>query len=95
MGDEFDLAGGHFGVGEAGIAVADGAGDGDDVLGAGCFGLWRGPRGRWTLSRTTWVMPERSRRSRKMRSPWSRRRLTQPMSTAFFPASPIRRPPHM
>ena len=35
--------------------------------------------GETSLSRTTWVMPVRSRRSRKMRLPWSRRRLTQPM----------------
>ena len=37
--DELDFAGGHVGVGEAFAAGADLAGDGDDVLGAGGFGL--------------------------------------------------------
>ena len=35
----FDVAGGHVGVFEAGGAAADGAGDGDDELGAGGFGF--------------------------------------------------------
>ena len=43
----------------------------------------------------TWVIPLRSRMSRKMRLPWSRRRLTHPMRTAFLPASEGRRVPHM
>ena len=38
-GDDFDLAGGHVGVFEAFAALADAAGGGDDVLGAGGFGL--------------------------------------------------------
>src|SRR5258708_39456379 len=38
-------------------------------------------------------MPERSRTSRKMRLPWSRRRLTQPMRTTCWPALAARSSP--
>ena len=46
--------------------------------------------GETSLSRTTWVMPVRSRRSRKMRLPWSRRRLTQPMRVTVSPELVLR-----
>ena len=39
MGYEFDVAGGHVGIGEAFAAVAEDSSDGDDVLGARGFGL--------------------------------------------------------
>jgi len=39
VSDEFDIAGGHVGIGETGAAVAEDAGDGDDVLGTRGFGL--------------------------------------------------------
>ena len=51
--------------------------------------------GETSLSRTTWVMPVRSRRSRKMRLPWSRRRLTQPMRVTVWPALVLRSSPQM
>src|SRR5258708_4119022 len=38
-------------------------------------------------------MPERSRTSRKMRLPWSRRRLTQPMSATCWPVWAARSSP--
>jgi hypothetical protein len=44
IGDEFDVAGGHVGVGEACAAGADAAGDGDDVLGPRGLGLGVGQR---------------------------------------------------
>src|SRR3954447_23923456 len=40
-------------------------------------------------------MPVRSRRSRKMRLPWSRRRLTQPIRTTSLPASAARSCPQV
>ena len=40
-------------------------------------------------SMTTWVMPCRSRRSRKISWPWSRRRWTQPASAPWSPASAL------
>jgi hypothetical protein len=44
---------------------------------------------------TTWVIPWRSRRSRKIRPPWSRRRFTQPESRTAAPASDVRSSPHV
>ena len=41
---------------------------------------------------TTWVIPWRSRRSRKISWPWSRRRWTQPARRALVPASVARWP---
>ena len=46
--------------------------------------------GASALSMTTWVIPWRSRRSRKISWPWSRRRWTQPASRASVPASAAR-----
>ena len=46
------------------------------------------PSPECSLSSTTCVMPVRSRTSRKMRLPWSRRRLTQPINTTCCPACP-------
>src|ERR1700733_11939792 len=51
--------------------------------------------GETSLSRTTWVMPVRSRRPRKMRLPWSRRRLTQPMRGMVWPGGVVRSPPEV
>src|SRR5579883_2787137 len=58
--------------------------------------LRRFPASSWaSLStsgpKTTWVMPSRSRRSMKMRPPWSRRFWTQPISTTWRPRSEARR----
>ena len=39
MGYEFDVAGGHVGIGEAFAAVAEDSCDGDDVFGTRCFCL--------------------------------------------------------
>ncbi len=38
-------------------------------------------------SKTTWVMPHRSRRSMNTSPPWSRRRCTQPANVTRWPAS--------
>ncbi len=46
--------------------------------------------GASALSMTTWVIPWRSRRSRKISWPWSRRRWTQPARRAVAPASSSR-----
>ena len=46
--------------------------------------------GESVASTTTWVIPCRSRRSRKMSWPWSRRRWTQPDRRALMPASAAR-----
>src|SRR6476659_11157261 len=51
--------------------------------------------GASALSMTTWVIPCRSRRSRKISWPWSRRRWTQPESRATVPASAARSAPQV
>ncbi len=51
------------------------------------------PSGVSSLSSTIWAMPVRSRRSRKMRLPWSRRRFTQPIRTTCWPAWAARNSP--
>ena len=94
-GDDFDLAGGHVGVFEAGAAAADVAGGRRRRTRGGRLRPWRGRRPERLLSKTIWVMPVRSRRSRKMRLPWSRRRLTQPMRVTSLPVLGARRSPHM
>ena len=92
-GDDFDLAGGHVGVFEAGGAAADFPLTATTNSGRAASAL------AWAAaifsSTTIWAMPERSRRSRKMRPPWSRRRLTQPIRTTSCPASSARSSPHI
>src|SRR5512140_307887 len=49
--------------------------------------------GRNSASKTTWARPERSRRSMKTSSPWSRRRLTHPWRRTVCPTCEGRRVP--
>ncbi len=51
--------------------------------------------GASAASTTTWVIPWRSRRSRKISWPWSRRRWTQPARRAGRPSSLPRRAPQV
>ena len=46
-------------------------------------------------STTTWVYPQRSRKSQKMRPPWSRLCHAQPVSTTSLPTSSLRSSPHV
>src|SRR6185437_14702029 len=47
----------------------------------------------WSRLHTTWQIPARSRRSRKISCPKSRRRCTQPINTTLRPASATRSSP--
>jgi hypothetical protein len=76
---------GILGLMASGVAQAHLADGGDDVLRPDLLAL-QVAVGVSSLSSTIWAMPERSRRSRKMRLPWSRRRLTQPIRTTCWPA---------
>ena len=44
--------------------------------------------------KTSWTIPERSRRSMKISPPWSRRRCTQPATRTVESTSPARSSPH-
>ncbi len=94
FGDQLDFAGRDVLIDGLGIALLDVADDGDHIFIAQCRGFFVRRRIH-SRFRTTWVTPVRSRRSMKMRLPRSRRRLTHPMSTAFFPASDGARAPHI
>src|SRR5438094_603519 len=49
--------------------------------------------GAWAGLNTTWIAPQRSRRSMKINPPWSRRRATQPYSSSSRPSSDARSEP--
>ena len=82
-GFDLDFAGRHLGIDGILAAQADLADGGDDILRPHLLAFeW--PSGVSSLSSTTWAMPLRSRTSRKIRLPWSRRRFTQPIRTTLF-----------
>ena len=87
VGDrELDLAGREVGVDVVGLATRDRPDRGDHVLGRAGRGRARAPRARSPGGRRAAEGPERSRRSMKIRPPWSRRRCTQPATRISSPA---------
>ena len=94
-GLDLDFAGRHLGIDGVLVAQAHLAHGGDDVLRAAPASPLAWPSGVSSLSSTTWAMPLRSRTSRKIRLPWSRRRFTQPIRTTCSPALAARSSPHI
>ncbi len=91
-GLNLDFAGGHLGIDGVRVAQAHLADGGDNVLRPHLLALGVA-LGSQLLVQHDLAMPVRSRRSRKMRLPWSRRRFTQPISTTSCPASAARNSP--
>ena len=94
MGDDFDLAGGHVGFSRPSPRRRTLPLTATTYSERAASAFWCAGA-EISLSRTIWVMPVRSRRSRKMRLPWSRRRLTQPIRTTSWPSVRAKLATHM
>ena len=93
--DDLDLARGHVRVVGAGRTAAHDAGEQHDPLGPDLLGGDERRRRTCPGSKVHCTMPVRSRRSMKIRPPWSRRLPTHPASLTTSPTSSADREPHM